>query len=188
MSATRRAILSPLVILPFLPCFATAQRLLEPTPGCTTAEPTLAQTEGPFFRRDAPFKRDLAADVARGERILIGGLVLDPACRPVPGVLVQVWQADDSGHYDDQGFRLRGHQFTDLRGAWSFDTIVPAPYWPRTRHFHFKLQRPGGALLTTHLYFPGEPLNRRDREFDQRLVLGPTDGTGRLGRFDFVMA
>lgn len=187
MLIERRAILAPLAALPLLARPASAQRLVALTPTCTTAEPTLAQSEGPFVRPDAPLKRDLAADVTRGERMQIGGLVLDASCRPLPGVLVQVWQADDAGRYDGQGFRLRGHQFTDVRGGWLFDTIVPAPYWPRTRHFHVKLQRPHGPLLTTHLYFPNDPQNGRDREFDQRLVLGPMDGAGRLGRFDFTI-
>ena len=50
-------------------------------------------------------------------------------------------------------------------------TIVPGGYPGRTRHFHVKVQRPGGRVLTTQLYFPGEPLNRRDGLFDERLLL-----------------
>ena len=163
--------------------------LLDLTPECRDgSEPTAARVEGPYFRPDAPLKRDLAADAAGAPRILLGGLVLDAACRPVPGALVQIWHADDEGRYDHRGHRLRGHGFSDARGAWTFATVVPAPYWSRTRHYHFKVQRPGGGVLTTQLYFPDEAGNRRDREFDPRLVLRLADRGRLLGRFDFVIA
>jgi protocatechuate 3,4-dioxygenase beta subunit len=58
---------------------------LELTPDCHDGdERTVAQTEGPYFKPNAPLRRNLAADTPRGDRITIGGLVLDTACRPVP--------------------------------------------------------------------------------------------------------
>jgi protocatechuate 3,4-dioxygenase beta subunit len=162
---------------------------LELTPDCHDAhERTVAQTEGPYFKPNVPLKRDLTADAPRGERMMIGGLVLDIACRPVPKSLVQVWHADETGVYDTAGYRLRGYQYADEAGRWWFSTIVPAAYSGRTRHYHIKVQKPGGRILTTQLYFPGEPLNRRDGLFDPRLVLRITDSDdGRVGRFDFVV-
>jgi protocatechuate 3,4-dioxygenase beta subunit len=74
------------------------------------------------------------------------------------------------------------------RGAWAFSTIVPAAYRSRTRHDHFKVQRPDGCLLTTQRYFPDELRNRRDREFDPCLVLTMGEHGGRFGRFDVVIA
>jgi hypothetical protein len=42
--------------------------------------------------------------------------------------------------------------------------------------------------VTTQLYFPDDPLNRRDGLFDRRLVMRITDtADGRFGRFDFVV-
>jgi hypothetical protein len=50
------------------------------------------------------------------------------------------------------------------------------------------VQRVGGPLLTTQLYFPGEPLNQRDRLFDKRLLLHVTGASdGSVGRYDFVV-
>ncbi len=50
------------------------------------------------------------------------------------------------------------------------------------------MQRAGGSVLTTQLFFPGEPGNRRDGLFDERLLLAVTDvQDGRFGRFDFVI-
>lgn len=192
MTLARRATLAPLAAIPLLPFLhsplAARGILLEPTPSCAAAEPTVAQTEGPYFRPGAPQHRDLAADVPSAQRILVGGLVLDVACNPVAGALVQIWHSDDAGRYDARGHRLRGHALTDARGAWAFATVVPAPYWSRTRHYHFKVSRPDGPALTTQLYFPDEPGNRRDREFDRRLVLRLADEGGMVGRFDFVLA
>jgi len=188
--ASRRSLLAMLAAGPALPLAGTAgAQPLAPTPECGDhAAPTAAQTEGPFFKPAAPLKRDLAADAPNAPRIALVGFVLDRGCRPLAGSLVQIWQADETGAYDTKGYRLRGHQFADESGRWSFATIVPGGYPGRTRHFHVKVQPPGGRILTTQLYFPGEPLNRRDGLFDERLLLRLSDGEdGRLGRFDFVV-
>jgi protocatechuate 3,4-dioxygenase beta subunit len=159
------------------------------TPQCSDDdELTIAQDEGPFFKPNAPLRHDLASDVRRGNRITIAGFVLDERCRPVPGTLFEIWHADNAGSYDNAGFRLRGHHQTDDLGRWWFSTIVPAAYPGRTRHYHFKVQRPGGRVLTTQLYFPAEPLNRQDRQFDERLLLDITTASdGSFGRYDFVV-
>lgn len=193
MTMTRRSLLAPMTAMPLLslelpPALAQGARL-ELTPECSgAAHRTIANPEGPYFRPSSPLKRDLAADIGRGERIVLGGFVLDEGCRPVPGALVELWHADDNGRYDNQGFKLRGHQFTDERGMWWFSTIVPAAYWARTRHYHFKVQRPNDRVLTTQLYFPDEPQNRRDNEFDTRLLMRiARTGDEPFGRFDFVI-
>lgn len=194
MRATRRRLLSTGLASLTLPLFGPAVAAaepptpLEPTPSCGWEEPTIAQTEGPFFKPGTSARRDLAGDAPEGERITLAGFVLDTSCRPVPGALVELWHADGEGEYDNRGFRFRGHQLTDGAGRWWFDTIVPAYYPGRTRHYHVKVQRPGGRLLTTQLYFPDEPRNRRDGLFDERLVLAVSRAPeGPLGRFDFVV-
>jgi protocatechuate 3,4-dioxygenase beta subunit len=76
-----------------------------------------------------------------------------------------------------------------MEGRWWLSTIMPAAYPGRTRHYHVKVQRPGGRLLTTQLYFPGDPENRRDGLFSEKLQLAMGDSAaGRFGRFDFVVA
>ncbi|MEJ1158091.1 hypothetical protein WBG79_07360 [Prosthecomicrobium sp. N25] len=125
----------------------------------------------------------------RGEAFALVGLVLTRGCRPVSRALVDLWHADSAGAYDNAGFRLRGHQYTDDRGRFRFLTVVPGLYPGRTRHFHVKVQAPGGSVLTTQLYFPDEPGNARDGIFDAALVMQvrPGDG-GRVGRYDLVLA
>jgi protocatechuate 3,4-dioxygenase beta subunit len=191
----RRTILATFLGASALPLIghdpAGAQEIprLDFTPSCDgQAQATATQTEGPYFKPNAPLRNDLAADRPKAERMILAGLVLGTNCQPVPKALVQIWQADETGAYDNTGFTLRGHQFADDRGRWWFSTIVPAAYPSRTRHIHVKVQRPGGRVLTTQLYFPGEPLNRRDGLFDQRLLLRMTEAAdGKFARYDFVV-
>jgi len=195
MASTRRSVLAALIASPVLamadndlsaaaPTFG-----LDLTPDCRDGdEHTVAQTEGPYFKPNAPLKRDLAVDAPGGERMTIGGLVLDTACRPLPRALVQIWHADESGAYDTKGYKLRGYQYADDDGRWWFSTIVPAAYAGRTRHYHVKVQKPHGRILTSQLYFPNERLNKQDSLFDRRLVMRVSSSDeGRFGRFDFVV-
>lgn len=194
MSSSRRDLLAALLAAPLaggLAVPARAQGGLAPTPACDDGdEPTPAQTEGPYFTPNSPEKRDFAADDPGGVPLALAGFALDADCRPLPGVLIELWHCDAAGVYDNAGFRLRGHQFTDAEGRWRFDTIVPGVYPGRTRHFHLKAQPRGGRLLTTQLYFPGEAGNLRDRIFDERLLLdlARAAGGGRLARYDLVLA
>jgi protocatechuate 3,4-dioxygenase beta subunit len=66
-------------------------------------------------------------------------------------------------------------------------SIVPGAYVGRTRHIHVRVQPRGGRVLTTQLYFPGEPKNRSDGLFRSELLMRTTRNEGWLaGRFDFV--
>ncbi len=191
MRTSRRDLLSALIAAPLAAPIAAAQDAggLALTPQCDDGDaPTPAQTEGPYFTPGSPERRDLAAGEP-GDAVALTGLALDRSCRPLAGALIELWHCDANGVYDNDGYRLRGHQFTDADGRWRFDTIVPGVYPGRTRHFHLKAQPRGGRLLTTQLYFPGEPGNARDRIFDPRLVLdlAAVDGL-RVARFDLVLA
>jgi len=168
---------------------ARAQTELTPTPACGEHdEPTVRQTEGPFFKPRSPERSDLRVPGLKGQPFELKGLVLTRNCRPVGRVLVDLWHADDAGDYDNTGFRLRGHQYTDAQGRYRFLTIVPGVYTGRTRHFHVKVQPPGGRVLTTQLYFPDEPKNRSDGLFRRELSMKVAEaGDGRAGRFDFVL-
>ena len=191
---SRRLLLSSFIaapiVLPRLGQAAGVSQKLQLTPTCADDDDlTPAQTEGPYFTPDSPLKHDFTADLPRGEKIGIGGYLLTRDCKPVAGGLVELWHADEAGAYDNSGFKLRGHQFTDAVGRWWFDTIVPGLYPGRTRHYHLKVQRPGGTILTTQLYFPDEPGNDDDRIFNSALLLDiATSSEGKFGRYDFVIA
>src|SRR3954462_5362956 len=168
---------------------AAAEGPLPPTPACHAGdEVTLAQTEGPYFKPSSPERIELFEEGMAGQKIELVGFVLSSACKPLAGALLDFWQADDKGRYDNSGFRLRGHQFTDADGRYRLRTIVPGVYVGRTRHFHVKVQARGGSVLTTQLYFPGEPKNRSDGLFRKELLVRTAKNEERLaGRFNFVV-
>jgi protocatechuate 3,4-dioxygenase beta subunit len=168
---------------------AWGQGTLPATPACGDGDAsTMPQTEGPFFKPRSPERADLREPGMKGQPIELAGFVLTRGCRPVERALVELWHADAAGAYDNKGFRLRGHQFTDAEGRYRFATIVPASYEGRTRHYHVKVQPPGGRVLTTQLYFPGEAMNRTDRLFRRELLMKVAKAGGSLaGRFDFVL-
>ncbi|MFJ9461388.1 carbohydrate-binding protein [Kitasatospora sp. NPDC101447] len=163
-------------------------RTPELTPDCHDGDdPTIEQTEGPYFKPDSPLRSSMVND-GPGTRLVVSGYVFGLACRPVPGVLLDFWQADDNGAYDNVGYTFRGHQFTDANGAYRLDTIVPGLYPGRTRHLHVKLQAPARPVVTTQLYFPGEPRNSTDTIYDARLLMNVRqNGNVREGSYDFVL-
>ncbi len=119
---------------------------LRPTPSCpAAAPPTERQTEGPYFKPESPLRASLLEPGIVGTKIVVTGMVLSTSCQPVARALLDVWHADERGGYDNAGYRLRGHQFTDDQGRYRLETIVPGIYVGRTRHFHVKVQggRPG---------------------------------------------
>ena len=166
-----------------------AEAPLAATPACHDGdEATPAQTEGPYFKRSSPERVELLEAGMAGQPIELVGFVLTRDCKPVAGALLDFWQADDKGRYDNAGFRLRGHQFTDTEGRYRLRSVVPGNYPGRTRHIHVKVQPRGGRVLTTQLYFPGEAQNRSDGLFRKELLVRTAKNEGWLaGRFDFVV-
>jgi protocatechuate 3,4-dioxygenase beta subunit len=162
---------------------------LQATPACDDHdEPTIPETEGPFYTPNTPRSSNLVSAGVSGIPLLLTGDVVDTSCRPIRGALLDFWQADAAGQYDNDGFRLRGHQFADGSGRYALRTIVPGLYPGRTRHIHVKVQRPRGRILTTQLYFPGEPRNRTDSIFDSSLLMDIRRvGRGRRAQFRFVL-
>lgn len=163
-------------------------RRLPPTPECTPGSGTPAQTEGPFYTPRTPHRASFRSD-ARGEPIVLAGQVLNTQCVPLAGAWLDFWHADSEGAYDNAGFRLRGHQFTDNDGRYRLETILPALYPGRARHIHVKLRgsaspSEGRATLTTQVYFPDDPGNARDRLVRPELV---AQRNGALFRLDFVL-
>lgn len=145
---------------------------------------TLSEETGPVFGHDmlGPLDNDLTlnfgqpGDMAIGQRIIVHGRVLDENGRGVPGVLLEVWQANAGGRYRhakegylaplDPNFGGCGRTITDDHGGYRFRTIKPGAYpWPngvndwRPAHIHFSVfGRSFGQRLITQMYFEGDPL------------------------------
>jgi protocatechuate 3,4-dioxygenase beta subunit len=162
---------------------------LAPTPQCDDGDaPTVRQTEGPYFKPSSPERADLVEPNSKARLVELSGQVLTRICRPLPRALIDLWHADERGEYDAGGFRYRGHLFTDAEGRYRFRTILPALYTGRTRHYHVKVQAPQQGVLTTQLYFPDEPMNRRDSLFRRELLMRMVEaGDDLSARFDFVL-
>ena len=150
---------------------------------------TLSEVTGPTFGSETV---DVAAcDLTRqhageplGERIVVGGRLLDEDGRPLPRTLVEVWQANAAGRYLhavdqhkaplDPNFTGCGHTLTDDEGRYRFVSIRPGAYpwgnhlnaW-RPAHIHFSVFGPAFATrLVTQMYFPGDPLLPYDPIFN----------------------
>ena len=146
---------------------------------------TPRQTEGPFYTPNTPKRISLVEPGSKAPRLVVLGTVLSADCKPVPNALLDFWHSDERGEYDNRGFRYRGHQFADAQGRYRLETIVPAEYPGRTRHIHVKVQAPRGRILTTQLYFAGDPGNRRDGLYRPELEM--KKGKGEETSFDFVV-
>jgi len=145
--------------------------------------PTPDDIEGPFYKAGAPARASLAETGSKAGKLVLSGVVSSADCKPLAGVTLDFWQADANGAYDNRGYRYRGVVTTDAQGRYRLETNLPPPYMGRPRHIHVKLQRPGGRVLTTQLYFPGESRNE-----NAALVvrMEKTEGGDRAS-YDFVL-
>jgi catechol 1,2-dioxygenase len=164
---------------------------------------TAGDIEGPFYREGAPFESALAPEGEPGRRLRLTGFVVRGLeCTPVAGAVVDMWQANKEGHYDNddprkrpQGYHLRGRVRTDEKGRFEFTTVWPGHYqigrdlW-RPAHLHVKASGEGCAPLTTQLYFAGDPHNAKDRWFDPSRQLTPEEGEDGVwtAHYEIVLA
>jgi protocatechuate 3,4-dioxygenase beta subunit len=177
---TRRRLITAAVLWPVAPAAWAQSKPL------TCGQVTPRQTEGPFFKTSTPQRITLIEPGTKAPRLIVTGQVLSRDCTPLKGALLDFWHADEHGEYDNQGFRYRGHQYTDAEGRYRLETIVPAEYPGRARHIHVKVQPADGRLLTTQLYFPKQPGNQHDGLFREDLVMQMKEPGA--GAFDFVVA
>jgi protocatechuate 3,4-dioxygenase, beta subunit len=163
--------------------------------------------DGPVFGEDAldPFDNDLTRGGGGepiGERIVVGGRLLDEDGRPLRGALIEVWQANAAGRYRhdadrhpaplDLNFGGAGRCLTADDGSWSFVTVKPGAYpWAnhdnawRPAHIHFSVfGRAFSQRLVTQMYFPGDPLLELDPIF--QAVRDPRARRLLVARFDLA--
>ncbi|MFC4910119.1 dioxygenase [Actinomadura gamaensis] len=182
-----------------------------PTPGsgaakpgklaCTPGSVTDANIEGPYFEPGSPQRTDITPGV-NGVLLTLTGTVYNRRCQPLAGALLDFWQCDSSGYYDNEGYTLRGHQYTSGTGAYALSTIIPSDYEDeyshRTPHIHVKVQARGGPILTTQLFFPDDTqaygldfawLNAQDQLIDPNCsITSRRRGDGNYdASFDFVV-
>lgn len=136
-----------------------------------SGKPMSELTEGPYYKAGSPERQNLTDNNTKGEVFILTGYVLDSDCKPVEGAWLDFWQADGEGIYDNQGYNLRGHQYTDDKGFYRIQTVIPAEYSGRTPHIHFKVMAPGGREITSQLFFPNSEQNQNDSIFSDDMVI-----------------
>jgi catechol 1,2-dioxygenase len=175
--------------------------------------------EGPYYVPNSP---ELPAEATLpmrddepGTPLAFKGQVKDLDGNGIPGAKVEIWHADDMGFYSQYApglpeWNLRGTILADDNGNYVIHTKQPAPYqiptdgscgrliaaadwhaW-RPAHLHLKVSAPGKQLITTQLYFPGDPHNEDDiaSAVKPELVLDiqpAADGTGNETVYNFVL-
>jgi hydroxyquinol 1,2-dioxygenase len=151
---------------------------------------------GPFFIEGSPgFQNgDDLANGAPGTPCYVSGTVRSVDGEPVPGALIEVWQADEDGLYDVQYSDLdeargRGHLNADDEGRYWFWTVHPEAYpiptdGPvgellaatgrspmRPAHIHFMVRVPGYQPLITHVFDESDQYLDTDAVFGVRSSL-----------------
>ena len=145
-----------------------------PTQALVHLPHTLTEVTGPTFGPDAVDVKAFAltrqhAGPPLGERIVVGGRVLDEDGRPVSHTLVELWQANAAGRYRhevdqhdaplDPNFTGTGQALTDAEGRYRFVTVRPGAYpwrnhanaW-RPAHIHVIVSAPGYQSVATHIF------------------------------------
>lgn len=151
-----------------------------PAPACDSGL-TPADMEGPYYKADTPERTSLLEDGMQGKKFILVGFVSNLDCFPIRNVWLDFWQANANGEYDNEGYTLRGHQFTDSKGRYYLETILPGEYPQRPiEHIHVKLQIPNGEVFTTQLYFPTQPVTGQTVSLEDK-------GDYYLAVFNFVL-
>ena len=145
---------------------------------------------GPFYREGAP-EYGAGESISRGlpgDTTIVSGRVHDPDGTPIPGAIIDVWQAAPTGLYEGQdpempAMAMRGRFRADAQGRYEFRTVKPASYpipmdgpvgrlmqavgrQPyRPAHIHAIVSAPGYETLCTHFFVKGDPYLDADPVF-----------------------
>ncbi|MFJ9372931.1 intradiol ring-cleavage dioxygenase [Streptomyces sp. NPDC101455] len=165
--------------------------LVETINGDRAAGSTESTVLGPFHMTESPV-RELGANidlVGGGEPCVVSGRIVSGDGTPLPGAVLDVWQADGNGFYDVQRPDLqppgngRGLFTADVEGRFWFRTCVPSPYpiptdgpvgellkatgrHPyRPAHIHFIVSAEGHTPVTTHIFVAGSDYLDSDAVF-----------------------
>ena len=162
-------------------------------------EGTPRTIEGPLYVPGAPLSQGLARlddGSEAGETLIVHGVVLDEHRRPLPGAIVDVWQANTSGaysHFDPAQSRYNNRRRieTDRNGRYKVRGLVPVGYGvppggatdrllaaigrhgKRPAHIHFFVSAPGHRHLTTQINIADDPYLHDDFAYATRDALIP---------------
>ena len=163
---------------------------------------------GPYYREGAPFRAKVTPPLVKGTTLVVRGRVWGfDTKKPLPGAILDIWQADADGRYDNDDpanppakgvFVNRTRVMTDETGYYEYETIHPGQYkigpntW-RPAHIHYLVRKAGYTPLVTQLYFKGDKFNAVDEFIKPSLIITlemVKAGVGAIesGVFDVVLA
>ena len=145
--------------------------------------------EGPYYTPGSPERNNIVEQGTPGSKLIVEGRVLDRYGKSISHAWLDFWHADGRGKYDNAGFNLRGHQYTDKDGRYHLETVRPYQYLFRSPHIHAKVRAAESTpVLTIQLFFPGETRNSSDPIFEKLTVMDVKDiEGGQKATFDFVV-
>jgi hydroxyquinol 1,2-dioxygenase len=144
------------------------------------SEATPSTVEGPFHVANAPAIANggSMAEGAPGVPCFVTGKVRGLSGEPIAGAVLDLWQTDGEGLYEDQrdtkGPWMRGLYRTQADGSFLIRTVAPIGYTipmdgtvgelmnrtnishMRPAHIHFAVSAPGYKELVTHLFRRGD--------------------------------
>ncbi len=126
---------------------------------CNPAKVPMQHINGPpEYLPGAPIRHSFFEDQNVGQRIRLFGAALDTNCNPLIGARLDFWHTDSSGKYDVTGYKFRGAQYTNERGGFTLDTVMPGPY-AGARHVHLLLatrphNRPQPLFVSGAIFLP----------------------------------
>lgn len=156
---------------------------------------------GPYYREHAPYRAKITAIGEPGTPLLVKGRVWSLTTRkPLPAAIIEIWQANDKGRYDNDdsahppaadSFVNRARLITDESGRYEFESIHPGKYrisetiW-RPSHVHYMVSSPGHKTLVTQLYFEGDPHNSKDQFIRQSLIRTPKKESSNGVQYELI--
>lgn len=166
---------------------------------------------GPFYLDNAPDMQlgDHLADGRGGVTVLVHGKVMDTLRNPLPGAIIDTWQADSSGTYpiQEEGqdkYDLRGKFVANDKGEYYYTTVLPKPYtvpydgpvgdllragnrhaW-RAAHLHYIIRAAGMNAITTEVFFENTEYLDNDAVFGvRRSLIAKLEPVKPTDTFDF---
>ena len=162
--------------------------------------PTTTDILGPFYRPGSPLRSNIAPPKTAGEPFSVSGVIYESDGRkPMASALVEVWQCDEKGVYDNTSddYLCRGAVKTGSDGKYVFNTIVPVPYkivrGYRPAHIHMRISSNDHQDLITQIYFKGDPHLEEDSSSSSpqavnRILEIKNSSKGKFVTFDIIMS
>lgn len=138
----------------------------KPTGNCQTTSDIL----GPYYRPNSPTRSDLTFEGIKGSLLNISGKIIENDCEtPISNVSIEIWHCNIDGDYDNNSnkFLHRGKQFSNDKGEYAFNTILPGKYLNgsnhRPSHIHFRITSKSTKELVSQIYFANDIDIENDR-------------------------